>query len=523
MCTFCGQRVENCTNKKYAILEKNNELSWSKDKAIEVLETEKQRILESNKLILILDLDNTLIHSHFVRENYHYDKKDILPNNKDLYLVYLSPESYYLKLRPFLREFLQAISEKFIIFIYTMGTRGYAEFICKIIDPEANIIKTNRIISRCDNGPDGNERKIIDKIIEDKSITLILDDNQFIWPTAFSDNLIFTKPFFYFDDIPLPNSQEVYIAVRRKEDSFLYFMQELLLKIHKIYFMLYDKHIPADVRDIYKLIKSNLLKDINFTVSGLTKIGQPATEVSEYKAIKDMNGILQNEIDKHTNYLITNQYKRTAKILKAKNNNIPIINKWWISYCQLYSKKLNPKTFEITGPNSEILQRIDLVTRKKDDIIVQKFMQKIEVKIDKDEEDLMNLKNGDNNEIKDEIKDEKKNGKKDEDTKYTTDKKAEQNNVKYLEDKSNKDEEIKSSKELLMKQIEESNTEAKELNAQEDNNIKDGNEAKDKIEILLVQDNPISIFTEESDTDLKEFLMREFELRHSGKRRRDNE
>ena len=564
MCTFCGLRVENCSNKKYAILEKNNELSWSKNKAIEVLESHKQKMLQSNKLILILDLDNTLIHSHSIKENYHYDQKDVLPNNKDLYLISMPFESYYVKLRPLLREFLHAVAEKFVIFIYTMGTRPYAEFICNIIDPEAKIIKSDRIISRCDNGSDGNERKILDKITEDRSLTLILDDNQLIWPPAFNDNLIFTKEFFYFEDFKIPNSQEVYVRVRRKEDSFLYFMEELLLKIHNIYFTLYEKNIPADVREIYKMIKMHTLKDVNLVVSGLFKKDQEiAIESEEYKIIREMNGIFQYEINLHTNYLIADHYKKTAKILKAKSCNIPILNKQWLFYSQLYAKKLNPKTFELTGSNSEIFKKINSNRRKNKDeiILLPQLVQKNIIKNGKDmvkvngqdknvkenekngqdkiinedernNDQDKNIKEGENNlnESNNDIALSEKNihdkNVKDEKNSQCTNEnneKIEPNSDIMSSEKINDDKNVKNTKELLIKEeVIENNTQNKQSKSQAYNNM-DRNEAKDKLDINLIQDNPISIFMEEKEREFKEFIVREFELQHCGKRRLENE
>lgn len=49
-----------------------------------------------------------------------------------------------------MKEFFDAIKDKFELHIYTMATRAYAEEIAKIIDPDGSLFQ-NRILSRDEN------------------------------------------------------------------------------------------------------------------------------------------------------------------------------------------------------------------------------------------------------------------------------------------------------------------------------------------------------------------------------------
>jgi TFIIF-interacting CTD phosphatase-like protein len=53
--------------------------------------------------------------------------------------------------RPGLQHFLDTMSEFYEMHVYTMGTRTYADAICKVIDPEGKIFG-GRILSRDESG-----------------------------------------------------------------------------------------------------------------------------------------------------------------------------------------------------------------------------------------------------------------------------------------------------------------------------------------------------------------------------------
>jgi len=53
--------------------------------------------------------------------------------------------------RPGWKEFLQEISTKYEMHIYTMGTRAYAEEVCSAIDPDGCLFG-GRILSRDESG-----------------------------------------------------------------------------------------------------------------------------------------------------------------------------------------------------------------------------------------------------------------------------------------------------------------------------------------------------------------------------------
>lgn len=99
---------------------------------------EKFRLLplstrRTHKKTLVLDLDETLIHSSLTPVN---DPDDIVFTGK-LPNVF----KFFVKYRPGLLEFLRKVSMKFELVVYTASSREYAEKVLGKIDPRRKLLK----------------------------------------------------------------------------------------------------------------------------------------------------------------------------------------------------------------------------------------------------------------------------------------------------------------------------------------------------------------------------------------------
>jgi len=76
------------------------------------------KLLANKKLLLILDLDNTLLHASLM--NQPLQKEDIEKHR--LRMIKISQIEYYvIKFRPFLIEFIHSVSELFNLFVYIIN------------------------------------------------------------------------------------------------------------------------------------------------------------------------------------------------------------------------------------------------------------------------------------------------------------------------------------------------------------------------------------------------------------------
>lgn len=190
----------------------NSTLTVSQSEAKRVEEDAKRRLLASNRLSLVVDLDQTIIHATVDPTVGEWQQDKDNPNHeavKDVRAFQLIDDGpgmrgcwYYIKLRPGLEEFLQSISQLYELHIYTMGTRAYAQSIANIVDPDRKIFG-DRILSRDESG--SLTAKNLQRLFPvDTKMVVIIDDRGDVW--KWSDNLIKVSPYDFFVGIGDINS-----------------------------------------------------------------------------------------------------------------------------------------------------------------------------------------------------------------------------------------------------------------------------------------------------------------------------
>ncbi|EPQ60326.1 hypothetical protein GLOTRDRAFT_118635 [Gloeophyllum trabeum ATCC 11539] len=221
-----------------------------------------EHLLKSRKLSLIVDLDQTIVHAtvdptvgEWIAEGEAWETKqakkaatppkdeddadtdsdsdddeeeEVNPNweaLKDVKKFRLAPEAfgappgrgpyrgkaklienegclYYIKPRPGLQEFLHSISHKYEMHVYTMGTRAYAEEVCKAVDPDGKLFG-GRLLSRDESG--SLTQKSLQRLFPcDTSMVVIIDDRADVW--EWCPNLIKVVPYDFFVGIGDINS-----------------------------------------------------------------------------------------------------------------------------------------------------------------------------------------------------------------------------------------------------------------------------------------------------------------------------
>ena len=112
----------------------------SQDEASKITSQNRRKLLSAKKLSLVLDLDHTLVHATgdpraAIECELREDVRLILlpPTPNGIYLPGTKPLRHFVKMRPFLKDFILGLMDKFEISIYTAGTRAYALQISRII------------------------------------------------------------------------------------------------------------------------------------------------------------------------------------------------------------------------------------------------------------------------------------------------------------------------------------------------------------------------------------------------------
>ncbi|TFB02915.1 RNA polymerase II subunit A C-terminal domain phosphatase [Trichoderma ghanense] len=175
----------------------------------------QKRLLRQRKLSLVVDLDQTIIHACIEPTIGEWQRDPTNPNHeavKDVKSFQLNDDgprglasgcTYYIKLRPGLKEFLEAVSAKYELHVYTMGTRAYALNIARIVDPDKKLFG-NRVISRDENG--SITAKSLQRLFPvSTDMVVIIDDRADVWPMN-RPNLIKVAPYDFFKGIGDINS-----------------------------------------------------------------------------------------------------------------------------------------------------------------------------------------------------------------------------------------------------------------------------------------------------------------------------
>uniref|UniRef100_A0A8D1VLD0 RNA polymerase II subunit A C-terminal domain phosphatase n=1 Tax=Sus scrofa TaxID=9823 RepID=A0A8D1VLD0_PIG len=204
LCAECGQDLTQLQSKNgkqqvplstatVSMVHSVPELMVSSEQAEKLGREDQQRLHRNRKLVLMVDLDQTLIHT----TEQHCQQM----SNKGIFHFQLGrgEPMLHTRLRPHCKEFLEKIAQLYELHVFTFGSRLYAHTIAGFLDPEKKLF-SHRILSRdeCIDpfSKTGNLRNLFPC---GDSMVCIIDDREDVW--KFAPNLITVKKYVYFQGI----------------------------------------------------------------------------------------------------------------------------------------------------------------------------------------------------------------------------------------------------------------------------------------------------------------------------------
>ena len=162
--------------------------------------------LDPNKKLILLDLDETLIHSEHDIKDKDINKYDSIIRFKDS----TSDSNEYYQIGIYIRNgvhnFLSVLNKYFVVGIFTASEKDYADAIIKHLDPNRNIIKFCLYRNNCINVNDLINIKDL-RIIKDVNMskTVLVDNNIYSFAPQLSNGILINS--FYGDknDVELLN------------------------------------------------------------------------------------------------------------------------------------------------------------------------------------------------------------------------------------------------------------------------------------------------------------------------------
>ncbi|OAG29551.1 RNA polymerase II subunit A C-terminal domain phosphatase [Nematocida displodere] len=225
LCAHCGQEVSKKGAPLFVALHNNTGVLFSVEEAERHNEASYARLTGEKRMILLLDLDQTIIHTSILKRfSKYYEELVSQPPIREtreeraireVKEISIDGFKYYVKLRDGLECFLARANEYFEIHVYTMGNRPYGEAIARIIDPERKYFGT-RIVTRDDNL--GCFEKDLKRLFPTNSKNVvILDDRPDVW--GFCSNLFPVRPYTFFKTGDINSPEVLRLKGGRREEE----------------------------------------------------------------------------------------------------------------------------------------------------------------------------------------------------------------------------------------------------------------------------------------------------------------
>ncbi|SCU99884.1 LAMI_0G01464g1_1 [Lachancea mirantina] len=359
LCVVCGKAVEeeedqnagegSSYNTKLTMAHNNTNILVSERQAATIGRTAQKQLRKLKKLVLVVDLDQTVIHCGVdptIQEwsqdpsNPNFDAlKDIKSFSLDEEVIvspfYMGPKppvrkcKYYVKLRPGLKEFFDQVSPHFELHIYTMATRAYALEIAKIIDPAGELFG-DRILSRNENG--SLTHKSLERLFPmDQSMVVIIDDRGDVW--NWSPNLIKVVPYDFFVGVGDINSN----FLPRQQSSMLHLGRRHRKKSE-------EEELLTDILDNEKKLQEKIDQEVKKQEEKLNKIrdeSQPERPIQKEDLTKKLEHNASLEVQQQNRPLAELQrHLHNQKLLIDDDDELPHLSKILLHVHQEYYRVL---------------------------------------------------------------------------------------------------------------------------------------------------------------------------------------
>ncbi|KAK9500236.1 hypothetical protein O3M35_001532 [Rhynocoris fuscipes] len=401
LCAECGADLqrdgETQSRATVPMVHSIPQLKVSQEQAQQLGHKDTERLLKDRKLVLLVDLDQTLIHT----------THDIIPNNlRDVHHFQLpgAPNPWYhTRLRPGTDHFLLNMSKLYELHICTFGVRAYAHTVAAILDNDRKLF-SNRILSRDELLDPNTKFHNLQALFPcGDELVCIIDDREDVWDN--SPNLIQVKPYQFFavGDINeivcrtnrIKDSSYLAPGVRIKEkrpknskkpkndnveeqdkiddeidekydeqvddgmidfddeDDYLLHLEDILIRVHKRFYNIYDKKEEgvADVKWVIEQERSSVLRGCTLVLSGLVPLLQDGTTPHEpapaARVAIRLGAKLSPDLTDETTHLVAAN-RSTAKVHQArKMPHVKVVNPHWLAACSHRWEKVDEALFEV--------------------------------------------------------------------------------------------------------------------------------------------------------------------------------
>ncbi|KAJ1281438.1 hypothetical protein BS78_04G305600 [Paspalum vaginatum] len=325
---------------------------------------DRATLLRTKKLILILDLDHTLLNSTRLNDFSAIERgQGFTRNIKDdpsLELFRVEPYGIPMltKLRPFARSLLAQASAMFEMYVYTLAGSVYAKENVKLLDPDG-VYFGERIVSSLESKrPDMKNLDVIPGA-EDATV-VIVDDTDAAWPLH-QDNLILMDRYLYFaSECRRFDYQIESLAERgldeREHDGALAVVLDVLNRVHKGFFDSVHEHDGhcADVRAVIREVRGQVLRGCTVVFSLSESLDELEYEEDSpiWDLAEELGAVCELDVDETTTHVVAED-PDTEKAQWARDNIKFLVNPDWIKAAGFWWRRQDEQDFPVNRETAE--------------------------------------------------------------------------------------------------------------------------------------------------------------------------
>ncbi|KAJ3676284.1 hypothetical protein LUZ60_003696 [Juncus effusus] len=359
LCAYCGKFVDEEAGSSTAFGYIHKDLRLSASEIERYRKNDLKNLLRDKKLILVLDLDHTLINSSrfmdlIPEENILFVQAEAKKDDPDQTLFRLGNTHMLTKLRPFVRTFLKEAREMFELYIYTMGEKSYANEIAKLIDPDEKYF-ASKVISQADCTT--KHQKGLDVVMGDDKLVVILDDTEVVWQKH-RDNLIVMERYHYFaSSVRQFRAGKSYSERNEDESESDGVLASILNVLKRAHTMFFDPGSGSDlaerdVREVLKSIRKEILKGCKIIFSGVIPLNDRPQNHQIWKLAEEMGAECCTELDSSVTHVVAS-LNGTQKAKWAKNNCKWLVTRGWIEAAGFLWRRQREEEFMVGSEKGE--------------------------------------------------------------------------------------------------------------------------------------------------------------------------
>lgn len=360
MCIRCGAEVSEPEQPGIPLRYLHLGLQVSSQEAERIRLQHLQSLLSKRKLLLVLDLDHTLLVSTRMADL----PKDMLPKAEQLLSQQGSGEQQQLyklphmlmwtKLRPGIREFLMEAHKLFELHIYTHGDQDYAAEMAKLLDPKKTLFG-GRVIS----GRDSTQKHVknLDVVLGADTSVLILDDTEGVWPQH-AANLIQVDRYIFFPACAtrFGRSHKCLLETGQDEDADTGMLSTALHVLKQVHTTLFQAPQPLkeDVRQHLQQLRRQVLLGVHLVFSHVIPLEQDMTQHPLWRLATQLGAVCHAGVSDDVTHVVSSA-QDTDKMHWAKRHNRHKVSVNWLYVSGFQWKRAKEAKYPVENRKAAVM------------------------------------------------------------------------------------------------------------------------------------------------------------------------